>query len=391
MVRTYKYLLRPSGEQEKSLDFLFWQSRNLYNAALEQRINVYRETNKGINFPAQWAHFKDVRNANPDTFGKLNASSVQQLLRRLDKGFTAFFRRLKSGEKPGFPRFKGRNRFNSIEYTYGDGCKLRQEMGRFSFYVQNVGEMRMCYHRPIPENCVIKHVVIKLVNHRWYVCLMLEMPEKTVSVREPKAIGVDVGLKSLLALSDGTLIENPRWLRKSLAELRILQRTASRRVKGSNRRRKAYGQVANLHEHISNQRRDYLHKVTRSLVSEYSLIGIEDLTLAFMNRNRSLALSSYDAGFGEFRQLLEYKAEDAGTLVIDVNPAYTSQACSNCGTIVGKDLNVRVHKCECGLEIDRDVNAAINIIRLAERKARTEPSGHNVGDCAERVLRSHPF
>lgn len=388
MIRTYKYLLRPDKEQEQSLDFLLWQSRNLYNAALEERISVYRDTQKGINYPSQWKHFKDVRNANPDTFGKLNATSVQQMLRRLDKSFSAFFRRLKAGETPGFPRFKGRNRFKSMEFTYGDGCKLRQENGRSSFYVQNVGEMKMCYHRAIPADAVIKHVVFKKNNNRWYACLMLELPDRPILPRtEKKAIGIDVGLKSLLALSDGTLIENPRWLRESQANLRILQRKATRRVKGSNRRRKAYEQVAELHEHVANQRRDFFHKTTKVLVDEYSLIGIEDITLAFMNRNKNLSLSSHDAGFGEFRQLLTYKAENAGTLVIAVDPAYTSQACSRCGTIVKKDLSVRVHKCDCGLEIDRDVNAAINILALA--KARTEPSGANVDGCVERVLRSH--
>jgi putative transposase len=369
MLRTYKYLMRPSREQEQSLDFLFWQSRNLYNAALEQRIRIYKERSKGIHYPEQWAHFKDERHANPDTYGKLNATSVQQLLRRLDKAFSAFFRRLKAGEKPGFPRFKGRDRFKSIEYSYGDGCKLRQDNGRFSFYVQNVGEVRMCYHRVIPENSVIKHVVIKLVNHRWYACLMLELPEKPAALRKHKAMGVDVGLKSLLAFSDGTLVENPRWLREGLAKLRVLQRKASRRVKGSHRRLKAYEQVGGLHEHISSQRHDYLHKVTTALVSEYSLIGIEDLTLAFMNRNHSLALSSHDAGFGEFRQLLEYKAEEAGTQIIAVDPAYTSQTCSNCGTMVEKDVSVRVYKCACGLEIDRDVNAARNILEMAHKRS----------------------
>lgn len=379
--------MRPDQKQEQSLDFLLWQSRTLYNAALEQRINVYRETQKGINYPAQWAHFKDVRNANPETYGRLNATSVQQLLRRLDKSFSAFFRRLKNGEKPGFPRFKGVNRFNSMEFTYGDGCKLRQEDGRFSFYVQNVGEIKMCYHRAIPGDAVIKHVVVKKSNNRWHACLMLEFSDSPIQPRtEHKAIGIDVGLKSLLALSDGTLIENPRWFRESQAKLRVLQRKASGRVKGSNRRRKAYEQVAELHEHVANQRGDFFHKTTKALVDEYTLIGIEDIRLAFMNHNRSLSLSSHDAGFGEFRQLLTYKAENAGTLVVAVNPAYTSQVCSKCGTIVEKDLSVRVHKCDCGLEIDRDVNAAINILVLA--RARTEPSGLNVGGCAERVLRS---
>jgi putative transposase len=368
MLRTYKYHLRPNTEQVENLDFLLWQSRLIYNAALEQRITTYKETGKGVGYGAQWTHFRDVRRDTPDTLGKINASSLQHLLRRLDKSFAAFFRRLKAGEKPGFPRFKSRNRFHSVEYTYGDGCKLRQsEHGRKSFYIQNVGEIRMCYHRGIPAAAVIKHVVVKRLGERWYVCLMLELP--TPDKRQTQTgnqVGVDIGLKSLAALSTGELIENPRWLRESLAELRRLQRHASRQVKGSNRQKETYRQIASLHEQVANQRVDYLHRVSTRLVTENDLIAIENLTLGFMNRNGHLSLSSHDAGFGLFRQMLEYKAESAGIQVIAVNPSNTTQACSGCGSIVPKGLSVRVHACpDCGLVLDRDVNAARNILTLA--------------------------
>ena len=368
MIRTYKYLLRPNDEQAKSLDFLLWQSRLVYNAALEQRITSYRETGKRIGYGAQWARFRDLRHDNPDTFGKLNATSVQQLLRRLDKAFGAFFRRVKAGETPGYPRFKGRNRFKSIEYTYGDGCKLRRnQQGRRSFYVQNVGEVQMCYHRATPTEAEIKHAVIKRVGERWHVCLMLELPEpEKRPIQTGKQVGVDVGLKSLAALSSGELVENPRWLRESLTNLRRLSRHASRQVKGSNRQRKTYRQIARLHEQVANQRADYLHKVSNRLVAENDLIAIENLSLGFMNRNGHLALSSHDAGFGLFRQMLEYKAESAGIPVIAVNPSNTTQACSRCGSIVPKGLSVRAHECpDCGLILDRDVNAARNILTLA--------------------------
>jgi putative transposase len=370
MLRTYKYLLRPKAEQMEKLDFLLWQSRLVYNAALEQRITSYQETGKGMDYSAQWTHFRDVRRDRPDTLGQVNASSLQHLLRRLDKSFAAFFRRMKAGEKPGFPRFKSRSRFRSMEYTYGDGCKLRQDQhGRKSFYVQHVGEMRLCYHRGIPTGANLKHVVIKRVVDRWYVCLMIELPDPE---KRPaftgKHVGMDVGLKSLAALSTGELIENPRWLRESLAELRRLQRHASRQVKGSNRHTETCRQIARLHEKVANQRTDSLHKVSTRLVVEHDLIAIENLSLSFMNRNRHLSLSSHDAGFGLLRQMLEYKAESAGVQVIAVNPSNTTQACSGCGSIVTKGLSVRVHGCpDCGLVLDRDVNAARNILTLALR------------------------
>jgi len=388
VIRTYKYRLHPTKAQARQLDFLLWQGRLLYNAALEQRITTYKETGKGISYPQQWAHFRDQRNANPDTLGQLNATSMQQLLRRLDKAFRAFFCRLETGETPGFPRFKGRDRFNSLEYRHGDGCKLRVGE-RVLFYVQNVGEIKVKYHRALPDGATIKHVILKRSLRKWYVCLQIEAPNCQPPEHGGPAVGVDMGLLSLLALSDGTIVENPRWLRHSLRKLRKAQRKLARRKKGSKRRRKAAFQVARLHERIANQRRDFWHKVTRQLVDTYGFIALEDLTLKFMTANHHLALSAHDAGLGEFQQLLAYKAESAGTQVVTVNPAYTSQTCSGCGVTVEKALSVRVHYCpDCGLTLDRDVNAARNILFLAVRPARTGRSGHNVGQGAERALRS---
>lgn len=395
MFRTYKYRLYPRNSQRRSLDFLLWQGRNLYNAALEQRITVYRETGQSVSYPQQWTNFRDLRRANPDTLGQLNATSVQQMLRRLDKAFRAFFRRLEAArtgdsQKPGFPRFKGRNRFHSLEYRYGDGCKLRfDDSGRALFYVQNAGEIKIKYHRPLPDDAKIKHVVVKRSNGKWYVCLQVELPDPAPVERDGLAVGIDVGLESLLALSNGALVENPGWLRSSLAKLRVAQRRASRREKGSNRRRKAYAQVARLHERVANQRRDFWHKLTRSLVNAYSVIVLEDLALGFMTHNQYLALSAHDAGLGEFRQLLEYKAGEAGTRVVAVDPRNTSQVCSGCGALVRKGLSVRVHRCpHCGLELNRDVNAARNVLNLALDTARTERSGRNVDHRVERALRS---
>lgn len=383
MVRTLKYELRPTDEQAQALDFLLWQARNVYNAALAQRINTYQDTGKGIQYAGQWAHFRDERRAQPDTLGKLNASSLQQMLRRLDKAFGAFFRRVKAGETPGFPRFKGRHRFKSLEYTYGDGCKLRLSAeGRASFYVQNVGDVRLAYHRPVPEDARIKHVVVKQSNDRWYVCLMLELPNPAPAPDQPaeRSVGIDMGLKSLLALSDGTTLDNPHWLGESLIKLRRLQRHAARQVKGSHRQRKTYAQIARLHERIANQRRDYWHKATRQLVRAHDLIAVEDLTLGFMTRNAHLARTAHDAGLNLFRQHLLDKAEEAGVKVVVVDPRHTSQACSDCGVLVPKDLGVRVHVCPaCGLTLDRDVNAARNILSFARDPARTGRSGLNVG------------
>lgn len=216
MKRTFQYRLYPSRAQSVALDFLLWQTRNVYNAALEQRVTTYKETGKGIGYPAQWAHFRDVRHVNPDTMGKLNATGVQQTLRCLDKAFVAFFRRLKGGEKPGFPRFKGRAFFDSMEYHYGDGCKLRTGDARPMLYVQNVGEIKIKFHRGIPDDATIKHVVLKRTLGKWYVNLSLDMPDAEPVTHEGPAVGVDVGLSSLLTFSDGETVDNPRWFRHNL-------------------------------------------------------------------------------------------------------------------------------------------------------------------------------
>jgi len=393
VLRTYQYRLYLSNAQERAATVVLAQARGVYNAALEQRITTYRETGRSVTYQQQWAHFRDLRRANPATLGLLNASSLQHVLRRLDKAYQGTFRRIKVGEKAGFPRFKGANRFHSLEFTYGDGCKLRFEKnGRALLYVQHVGEIKVKFHRLLPKGAVIKHAVLVRKTRKWYVNLQLDLPDPNPRPAEGPAVGIDVGLKNLLALSDGTLVDNPRWLRGSLRKLRVAQRHLARCQKGSRGRQQAAFRVARLHEHVANQRRDFWHKTTAHLVKTYAVIALEDLSLGFMTHNPRLALSAHDAGLAQFRQMLAYKAESAGTQVLTVNPANTSQMCSGCGEMVEKPLSERVHTCpHCGLVLDRDLNAARNILyrALPELKpARTERPGRNVGQWVRRALGS---
>src|SRR5581483_888380 len=364
---TYEYRLYPRPAERRALEALLEQGREVYNAALTQCKVVYETTGQHQSALSQWPYFRDWRNAFPDLI--LNASSLQHILRRLDKAYAAFFRRIKAGETPGHPRFKGETRFNSIEYTYGDGVKLEYDevFDRFVLRVQNVGNIKVKLNRFVPHDATIKQVVIKRKASGWYVYLQLDCPDPLpVEPNGLPAVGADMGLLRLLTLSDGTLIDNPRWLRDALDELRRAQRRLARALKGSQNRKDKRQIVARLHEHVANVRRDFWHKLTHWLVHHYGLIVLEDLSLDFMLRNAHLALSAHDAGLGLFRQLLDYKAESAGSHVTTVNAAYTSQVCSGCGLIVEKDLSVRVHRCpECQLELDRDLNAARNILKLA--------------------------
>ncbi len=389
MKRTYEYRLYPRRRERRALDGMLEQAREVYNRALAQCKTAYEVTGKHQTALSQWPYFREWRNTFPDVI--LNASSLQHVLRRVDKAYSAFFRRIKAGETPGHPRFKGKGRYDSLEYTYGDGVKLvyDEPFDRFVLRVQNVGEVKVKLHRFLPDSAAVKYAVLRRKCGNWYVHLMLDMPDVTAEPNGKPAVGCDVGLLRLLTLSDGTEVDNPRWFREALADLRVAQRRLARRKKGSHRRRNAAQLVTRLHEHVANQRKDFWHKTTFDLVRTYGLIAVEDLSLAFMLQNGNLSRSAHDAGLGQFRQFLDYKAVDAGSHVTTVNAAYTSQMCSGCGELVKKDLSVRVHVCpHCCLELDRDLNAARNILFLALNSARIEPSGANVGQWPVRSLRS---
>jgi len=375
MIRTYKYRLRPTKKQTYLLNRLFWQMQTVYNDALNERREAWKRSRRSVSYVQQWNRMRDERHRLPDEMGSLNATSIQQMLRRVDKAYQSLYK-----GRAGHPRFKNAKRFRSVEYRYGDGCKLNADR----FYIQNVGQIKVVLHRSIPDDATIKHVVVKRSANgsslgKWYVCLMLELPDVAPIQSDRLDVGIDVGLHHLLALSDGTIIDNPRWLRSNLAALRVAQRRLSRRRKGGANWRKAARQVAVLHEHVANTRRDFWHQTTRRIVNTYGNIAIEELRLAFMTRNGNLSLSAHDAALGAFRQMLEYKAESAGTQVTAVKPARTSQICSGCGSIVVKSLSVRSHICpDCGLVLDRDVNAACNIHALGRSAwALTCP----VGEC----------
>ena len=366
MNQTYAYRLYVRPRERVALARLLDEQREVYNAALSQIKTAYEGNQARTSALEQWAYFREWRKQ-PGLLA--NASSVQHTLRRLDKAFAAFFRRVKAGERPGYPRFKGKDRFDSVEYTYSDGVKLYYDAyyDRFLLHVQNVGEIKVKLHRFLPDYATIKHVVLKRQASGWYVYLMIEVPDPALV--EPNGlpeIGGDMGLLRLLTLSDGTFIDNPRWLRENLEELRRAQRRLARAKKGGQNRKDKRLILAKRHEHIANIRRDFWHKVTYWLVHHYGLVALERLELAFMTHNRYLSLSAHDAGLGMFQELLCYKAVDAGCAVVFVNPQNTSQQCSGCGEIVQKDLSVRWHSCPtCHLERDRDVNAALNILRLA--------------------------
>ncbi len=360
MRKAFKYRLYPNRSQAEALDAMLETHRRLYNSALKERREVYEAEGRPVSYGEQSGKLKEARKSDP-YLAATNFSSTQATLRRLDRSFKAFFRRVKTGEAPGYPRFKGRERFRLVEFpSYGDGCRLK-ENGRL--YLQHVGHVKVKLHRPIGGR--IKTVSLKRSCGKWYAIFVCDVGDAPEPALDGSAVGIDLGLKAFFVTSDGESVEPPHCYRKAQKELRRAQRSLSRKKKGSNRRRKARERVAKLHEKTANQRRDFHHKEARKLVERFGAIVHEALNVRGMARTR-LAKSTHDAGWAQFLNILTAKAEEAGRQVITVDPKNTTQECSRCGALpeVKKTLSVRIHTCPCGYVADRDVNAAKNILRL---------------------------
>lgn len=360
MRKAFKFRLFPNRSQAAALDATLEQHRRLYNLALRERRDVYEAEERSVSYGEQSARFKQARKATP-SLGILNFSAGQATLRRLDRSFKAFFRRVKSGEIPGYPRFKPEDRFRTVEFpSYGDGCRLKDN-GRL--YLQNIGHIKVKQHRPIEG--AIKTVSFSKSCGKWYAIFSCDLGDAPEPAGDGMAVGIDLGLKAFFVTSDGTSVEPPRYYRKSQKKLRRAQRSLARKKKGSIRRGKSRHRVAKLHEKTANQRRDFHHKEARRLVDAHGLIVHESLNVKGIARTR-LAKSTYDAGWASFLDILAGKAEYAGVRVVAVDPRNTTQACSACGAMpeVKKTLSDRMHVCSCGYVSDRDMNAALNILHL---------------------------
>jgi putative transposase len=369
MRRAFKFRLYPSFNQARELGIVVETHRRLYNAALEQRKLAYETRGLSLNYYYQANQLKELRAADPYQ-ARTNFSSEQATLRRLDTSYQNFFRRCKQGSKaPGFPRFKGREHFDSVTFpTYGDGIRLKDNRLR----VQHVGTIRTKVHRAVEG--AVKTASIKREADKWFVVLSCDLGDVVAPPSTLPAGGIDVGLEAFLTTSDGHRIENPRYQKAELPKLRRLQRATSRKKKGGRNRRKASRKVRVLHARIRNLRHEHHHQTALFLVRLYGVIGVEGLSVANMLKNHSLARAISDAGWAGFVNVLRCKAERAGSEVVVVNPRGTSQECSGCGVVVAKELAQRWHICpHCGLSLHRDENAARNILARA-LLARTGPT-----------------
>ena len=390
MQRTFKYRLYPNKETEKKLFWTLTRCRELYNAALSERRDAYQYAGKSVTYNQQQNVLPEIKHEVRTEYEDMASHVLQDVLRRLDKAFQAFFRRIKNGEKPGYPRLQGRNRYDSFTYPDGAGWKFDDK----HLHLSKIGSIRVKLHRPLEGK--IKTVTIKREVDQWYVCFSCEVEERAKLPLSDEDVGIDLGVTHLATLSNGEMIEHPQFYRKAKKVLERRQQSLSRKKPGSHRRDKAGKLVAQAHRKVGNQRRDFQHKASCQVVNRYQVIVFEDIKTSNLvhqpKAKQDEAIGRYlpngaaakgglnksilDAGWGTFVSMCTVKAACAGRTLIKVNPQYTSQICSGCGTVRKKDLSERWHSYDCGTELDRDVNAAINILALGHKQlsARTEPT-----------------
>jgi len=356
--RAYQYRLYPTAAQAAGLDTVLWRCRELYNACLGERIEAHKH-GVSVNLYSQKRQLPGIKEVRPE-YKLLNSQVLQDVVYRVDRAFAGLFRRKKAGLKGGFPRFRGRDRYDSFTLTQ-TGWKLVERR----LTLTGIGPIKVRWSRALGGT--VKTVTIRRDADHWYVSFscVVDMPDVLSDAARPE-IGIDVGLEHFATTSDGGHIANPRHFRVGQAVLTKRSQSLARKKRGSKRRKKARLLVAKAHRKVRNQRRDFHHKTARVLVDGHGLIAVEDLRIATMVRNHALALSITDAGWGQFLTILSSKAAGAGCTVIAVNPAGTSQACSGCGQRVPKSLSTRWHHCDhCGCSLQRDVNAAKNILTRA--------------------------
>ena len=354
--KAFLYRLYPSRTQARRLDAILETCRFFSNDCLAERKTAYQERGETVGMYDQLRRVKERKATNP--WAKdVHSHVLQSVVQDLAKAFDAFFRRVKAGEKPGYPRFKGRNRWRSFGFkAHGNGFRVD---GR-RLKLAGIGRVAVRWHRPIEGQ--IKTLRISKRAGKWFASFSCVVGDATPLPATGMDVGIDVGLSSLITTSEGEQVAHPRFYRKAQRRLRVAQRRVARRVKGSHNRHKAIVLLQRQHARIGNQRKDYLNKLAHDLVGRYDRIALEDLTITRMVHG-NLAKSILDAGWGYLVQRLTHKAASAGRVVVLVDPRYTSKTCSGCGALFeGLTLKDRWVACVCGLSLARDHNAARNIL-----------------------------
>jgi len=359
MRKSFKYPIYPTKSQqsrmERTLDLCRW----VYNQTLAYRKDAWEKEGRSTSKYETHNLLPEWKVEKPELI-EVHSQVLQNVQERVEMAFQAFFRRVKSGEKPGYPRFRGRGWYDSFTYPQS-GFKLLCGKLRLS----KVGDVKIKLHRPI-EGKIKRLTIRRTSTGKWFACFSVEIDDPPKPPwKDGSMVGIDVGLESFATLSNGEKIDNPRFFRSEEKALAKAQRRLSKCEKGTPDRMKALKVVQRIHERIANKRYYFAHQVSHNLVERFGLIAFEDLSITKMLNNHCLAKSISDAAWRMLVTIISYKAESAGSIVVLVDPRNTSQLCSRCGLKVTKSLSDRVHECpQCGLIMDRDENAAINILRL---------------------------
>src|SRR6266702_6090116 len=374
--KAYKFRLSPTHKQIATLEWILRRCKELYNAALEERREAYRMNGVSVCYQMQANQLPAIKEVREE-YQAIHSQVQQDVLKRLDKAMQAFFRRVMNGEKPGYPRFKSGDRYDSFTYTQGG-----YEIIKNRLHISKIGQIKIKLHREIKGK--MKTCTVKREGEQWFAILTTEYEFDPSMTFHPssEAVGIDLGVKSFAVLSTGEEIANPRFYRRAEAQIQEGHRKIHRRKKGSRRRHRAKKELSRLYRKVRNRRRDFLQKQSHKLVNQYGTLVFEDLQIDNMTaapapkqdeqgkyvRNGAAAKGGLNksilgAGWGAFVTMCRHKAEEAGGTIVKGAPHGTSQACSGCGCIVQKDLSVRWHSCpHCGTELDRDHNAAKNIL-----------------------------
>jgi putative transposase len=366
--KAYQFRLAPTKGQlrllEQTLETCWW----VYNETLAYRKQAWEERQERVGLYDTSALLPIRKDQRPE-LKQVYFQVLQDVQNRVHLAFDMFFRRVKRGETPGYPRFKGRGWYDSFTFKQaGFGFKVDGQWLDLS----KVGRIRMIAHRPIIGT--IKTLTIRRPSTgKWYACFSVETAPEPLPETQ-RAVGIDVGLTHFATLSTGEQIANRRFFPKDKQALAKAQRRLSKAEKGTPERAKRRKVVAHIHERIANRRKDFAHKLSRRLVNEFGIIVVEDLHIARMIKNHTLAKSIADAAWNQFATYTRYKAASAGRTYLQVDPLGTTQRCSRCRGMVKKALSVRVHQCPyCGLQIDRDLNAAINILAVGLHSLGANP------------------
>jgi len=356
IIKSFKFRIFPSKVIAAKLENTLYLCQQLYNAALQERKEAYEINRISINYRKQQDQLPEIKQTNLE-YADVYCQVLRDVLVRVDFAFQGFFNRVKRKQKAGFPRFRSISRYDSFKYQQS-GFSLTANKLKLS----KIGEMKIKLSRQIIGK--VKTCQIKRETGKWFVIFAVEVPVKPL-IKTNKSVGIDVGISAFATLSDGTKIENFKYYEKSQKKLRVAQRSVSRKKKGSSCRRKAVLRLRKIHQKIRNQRNDFAHKISTHLIKNFDLIAIEKLNISGLSKGM-FSKQIHDVAWSNFFNMLRYKAVEAGRQLVEIKPAFTSQDCSGCGNRVKKDLSVRVHRClVCNLQIDRDYNAAINILNKA--------------------------